>query len=430
MAHNHTVVHAFANFFFLLLLSSFPGDDEELADGAATVNHTTDTENADGRSSREDNQMEGVEEDDNKTETSLGSDVRPSLSNTPMDDDEDQEETTHNLNSHNSSNHNSRACDLQSPSNGSLTVPSPSLSPKREESPGRRSHRSDSLDHLDRSVIQSPASSVASDTIGSLQHSIKFPALRLNAQLASDPALQPDAKALKGTLTIKTEPEEPGSSINVLPSPILAAELRAPITDKSSVTQHKVIEVVTDAPRIPIFMCTPCGIRFSSLSTLEAHQTYYCTHRKDADEASGGGAAGGTATSASGKHPLSTGDAGTAGGSLEPPMKSIRTGKQYACNQCSYSADKKVSLNRHKRMHQTSPAPSSTTSNGGDFIEQGQLQTQQQQQQQQLVQGLAMTVNQLTQVDRYCTDCDIRFNSMKTYRAHKQHYCSSRHREG
>uniref|UniRef100_A0A182J9U3 Uncharacterized protein n=1 Tax=Anopheles atroparvus TaxID=41427 RepID=A0A182J9U3_ANOAO len=34
------------------------------------------------------------------------------------------------------------------------------------------------------------------------------------------------------------------------------------------------------------------------------------------------------------------------------------------------------------------------------------------------------------QVDRYCSDCDIRFSSTKTYRAHKQHYCSSRHREG
>lgn len=46
--------------------------------------------------------------------------------------------------------------------------------------------------------------------------------------------------------------------------------------------------------------------------------------------------------------------------------KNIRTGKQYGCNQCSYSADKKVSLNRHMRMHQTSPTSSSVTSNGDD----------------------------------------------------------------
>lgn len=375
-------------------------------------------ENEEGRSSVDNsNQMD---EDDSKT-VSSASDRRPSLSNSPMEEDQDQEHLDHQESSHHSS-HNSRVCDLRSPLNGSHHSMASSISsPKPVESPRPRSHRSDSLDHLDRSIVQSPASSVASDTLGSLHQSMKFSALRLNAQLASDPALQPDAKTLKAPITIKTEPEEMDTSNStVLPSPILAAELRAP---------QKVVEVapvvVPAGPRIPIFMCTPCGIRFSSVSTLEAQQTYYCTHRKDADEASGGGGAGGT-TTPGGKHAL--GDSGAAGGSLEPPTKSIRTGKQYACNQCSYSADKKVSLNRHKRMHQTSPAPSSTTSNGGDFVDpQAQAQAQAQQQ---LVQGLAMTVNQLTQVDRYCTDCDIRFNSTKTYRAHKQHYCSSRHREG
>lgn len=32
-------------------------------------------------------------------------------------------------------------------------------------------------------------------------------------------------------------------------------------------------------PRVPAFICAPCGIKFSSMSTLEAHQTFYCTHR-------------------------------------------------------------------------------------------------------------------------------------------------------
>lgn len=50
----------------------------------------------------------------------------------------------------------------------------------------------------------------------------------------------------------------------------------------------------------------------------------------------------------------------------ESSTKCIRTGKLYACSQCSYSADKKVSLNRHMRMHQTSPITSSATSNGGE----------------------------------------------------------------
>lgn len=50
----------------------------------------------------------------------------------------------------------------------------------------------------------------------------------------------------------------------------------------------------------------------------------------------------------------------------EPSAKSVKTGKQYACAQCSYSADKKVSLNRHMRMHQTSPVSTSNMSNGDD----------------------------------------------------------------
>lgn len=37
----------------------------------------------------------------------------------------------------------------------------------------------------------------------------------------------------------------------------------------------------------PPYICPPCGIRFSSPSTLEAHCTYYCSHRvnnKDQDD--------------------------------------------------------------------------------------------------------------------------------------------------
>jgi zinc finger protein ZFPM1 len=158
----------------------------------------------------------------------------------------------------------------------------------------------------------------------------------------------------------------------------------------------KGIEIVQ---RPTMFMCTPCGIRFSSHSTLEAHQTYYCSHRENANDNS-----------------EKPGGSGTGEGG-EPPNKSIKTGKQYACTQCSYSADKKVSLNRHMRMHQSSPAPSSTASNGDDNPSQMLAQ-----------QIIGPPPQQV--IDRYCSDCDIRFSSTKTYRAHKQHYCSSRHREG
>lgn len=99
------------------------------------------------------------------------------------------------------------------------------------------------------------------------------------------------------------------------------------------------------------------------------------------------------------------------------PNKTVRTGKQYACPHCSYSADKKVSLNRHMRMHSSSPGPSPTPnslSNGGPVPTPP-------------AEVAAALLNSPHLVDRYCQDCDIRFSSVKTFRAHKLHYCSTRH---
>lgn len=86
----------------------------------------------------------------------------------------------------------------------------------------------------------------------------------------------------------------------------------------------------------------------------------------------------------------------------EPPAKTAKSGKQYQCPHCSYSADKKVSLNRHMRMHSTSPASQAGSAD---------MQSD--------------TTGHL--FDRYCQDCDIRFSSIKTFKAHKMHYCSTRH---
>lgn len=167
-----------------------------------------------------------------------------------------------------------------------------------------------------------------------------------------------------------------------------------------------------------VFTCLPCGIRFSSLSTLEAHQTYYCSHRQqpptpthsksskaalDSDSEDAKSVGGGASSEA--------GDStDTTIKPTPPPPLPCRTGKQYACPHCSYSADKKVSLNRHMRMHAASPPPpppppppASVTPVNGDQTALPEA------------------------VDRYCQDCDIRFSSTKTFRAHKQHYCSTRH---
>ena len=255
-----------------------------------------------------------------------------------------------------------------------------------------------------------------------------MPTLRLNTALASDPATNPDAKDISNrhvkTEENKSDDEDFIDNNDDTESNNLVANIKSQQQQQQQQQQQHqqqqqqqsqkpqenmnsvkamLVQNLELLPRPNVFFCTPCGIRFSSLSTLEAHQTYYCSHRKIPDETSQKSADGTASGEANGN---------------EPPTKSIKTGKQYACSQCSYSADKKVSLNRHMRMHQTSPSPSSTTSNGDENPTQI------------LVQQTVGAAPQQIVVDRYCTDCDIRFSNTKTYRAHKQHYCSSRHREG
>lgn len=138
-----------------------------------------------------------------------------------------------------------------------------------------------------------------------------LPKLRLNITLASDPALQPEAKDIKGIhadgrrdsnhrqmqhcdlmdddddddenngadgrdrrSNVSVTPPSPANTLSprLIPSP-LQQQQQPPqpvvIVPNSEVTMG----------RMPAFMCGPCGIKFSSLSTLEAHQTYYCSHR-------------------------------------------------------------------------------------------------------------------------------------------------------
>lgn len=102
---------------------------------------------------------------------------------------------------------------------------------------------------------------------------------------------------------------------------------------------------------------------------------------------------------------------------LGPACKAVRTGKQYACPHCSYSADKKVSLNRHMRMHSSSPV-TAPAMNGIPGAGEGLSNSPEM---------AATLLNSPHLVDRYCQDCDIRFSSIKTFRAHKLHYCSTRH---
>ncbi|XP_026738051.1 zinc finger protein ush-like isoform X1 [Trichoplusia ni] len=198
------------------------------------------------------------------------------------------------------------------------------------------------------------------------------PRLRLNTSLATDPALAPQATSLKH------EPPSPS------PPPPPAPQAR----DYLALTAAA-FPGLFPASTAPSYVCKPCGIRYSSLSTLQAHQEHYCSNRL----------------------PKPTeGANATADPSVDESSSDAKTprpaGKQYACTYCSYSADKKVSLNRHMRMHSSSPVssgtPAPTPTSNGEATEGPPVQ------------------------DRYCADCDIRFSSIKTYRAHKQHYCSTR----
>ncbi|XP_018336554.1 zinc finger protein ush isoform X2 [Agrilus planipennis] len=232
------------------------------------------------------------------------------------------------------------------------------------------------------------------------------PRLRLKVGLATDPALKTHPTVVTTSSGVKYESNaSPPNTSEYLAS--LPQALQTVLTNTrfiipptmTALPEPSVPTEPVDVPRqppIPVFLCSPCGIRFSSLSTLEAHQTYYCSHRanKTSNDTDDNKTNAVTETCDN----QSDQDAG------ENPPKGARTGKQYTCTHCSYSADKKVSLNRHMRMHTVSPSPSVAsvgTTNGDNNPDNSQ--------------------------DRYCADCDIRFSSQKTFRAHKMHYCSSRH---
>lgn len=207
------------------------------------------------------------------------------------------------------------------------------------------------------------------------------PRLRLNTSLATDPALAPRASLLKREVPSPSPPPAPAAPPVPTPTPRDYLALTAAFPN------------LFPTGGAPAYVCAPCGIRYSSLSTLQAHQDHYCTHRL-------------SKPSFDTQSDTPSGDVAADESSGEAPSKAPRSGKQYTCTYCCYSADKKVSLNRHMRMHSTSPnlsAPTaSTPHSNGDVDDTPPPQ------------------------DRYCADCDIRFSSIKTYRAHKTHYCSTR----
>lgn len=132
---------------------------------------------------------------------------------------------------------------------------------------------------------------------------VELPKLRLNVTLAADPALQPEAKHIKCIRATSDNYDTESICDNemrdeTLSPPILVHDDDGPPEKvrrrddtpfRSSVANKFVINLQSPnaatvasadiAPRIPAFICTPCNIKFSSMSTLEAHQTFYCTHK-------------------------------------------------------------------------------------------------------------------------------------------------------
>lgn len=132
-----------------------------------------------------------------------------------------------------------------------------------------------------------------------------LPKLRLNITLASDPALQPEAKDIKSIRAraaenyeesqlnsdeefheMHTDDDVPTHSFRLAnddddrPPP----EKIRRRDDALLMSLNKGVSLPTTViadmvPRHPAFVCAPCSIKFSSLSTLEAHQTYYCSHK-------------------------------------------------------------------------------------------------------------------------------------------------------
>lgn len=148
--------------------------------------------------------------------------------------------------------------------------------------------------------IASPALSI--DIKNERHTNSQLPKLRLNITLASDPALQPEAKHIQSIRANTVESYETESNGDddmraESTSPMLVHDDEPPpekrrrdesssyrsVANKFALNLASNVGTVNsnadNLPRVPAFVCTPCGIKFSSLSTLEAHQTFYCSHR-------------------------------------------------------------------------------------------------------------------------------------------------------
>ncbi|XP_069988315.1 zinc finger protein ush isoform X3 [Penaeus vannamei] len=145
-----------------------------------------------------------------------------------------------------------------------------------------------------------------------------------------------------------------------------------------------------------------CGIRFSSATNLEAHRMFYCTHRPTQTDGEGGNKESRTS-------PTSVSPRGESGALNEDDDAS----RVLRCPHCPYTTTHKLSLNGHMNIH-TSPEDLAKAASTPQAAAAAAGPTQ-------------PSPTDARATDRYCSDCDIQFSSVKTFRVHKAHYCQTRH---
>lgn len=225
-----------------------------------------------------------------------------------------------------------------------------------------------------------------------------------------------------------------GAGKGVAPVPVTGLPLKYEQVNGFNPLANAVQAVVLEHPltllQAQAFKCVMCGIQFSSIKTLRAHQTYYCTKRLDkllvpsvqhdtAEDSSGGGVSSprprGSSphkngadegspeeSAAPAKRPRREDSSPLSSDASSTPSKSPKAGRCYQCPYCSYAYDRKGSLTRHMRLHGSPPSPPSADPVGAEDVS-------------------------MPPGARYCSNCDIQFSSYKTFTVHKQYYCSTRH---
>ncbi|XP_063867684.1 zinc finger protein ush-like isoform X1 [Scylla paramamosain] len=144
-----------------------------------------------------------------------------------------------------------------------------------------------------------------------------------------------------------------------------------------------------------------CGIRFSSPSNLEAHRMFYCTHRQNLHSDNESTSSKELPPSTASMSPRGDGGATT---------DEEEGGRVLRCPHCPYTTAHKLSLNGHMNIH-TNPEDLAKTGNASHTT----------------AAAPQVTLSETRATDRYCSDCDIQFSSVKTFRVHKAHYCQTRH---